>query len=74
MPANAGRSACATCPTVTPSEPASAAIELHVEFGLLAARGQADVDRAGHLASRAPSRRSATLLQLAPHPGRATCS
>ena len=48
MPANAGRSACATWPTVTPSEPARPALDLHVELRLLALRRQPDVDRAGH--------------------------
>ena len=36
MPANAGRSACATWPTVTPSDPASARSMLDLELGLLA--------------------------------------
>ena len=50
IPANAGRSACATWPTVTPNEPASAAIQIHVDLGLVALGRQADVHGARHLA------------------------
>ena len=52
MPANAGRSACATWPTVTPERSRPAAIELHVELRLLSLRREPDVDGAGHLSAR----------------------
>ena len=58
MPANAGRSDCATWPTVSPSEPARPRLRSTVELGLLALGREPDVHRARHLLHhrRAPAR------------------
>ena len=48
MPANDGRSACATCATERPSEPARPAIEIHRLLLTCPAHRQPDVDRARH--------------------------
>ena len=49
MPANAGRSDCATCPTVTPSEPARPRLSSTSSSGFCPLRREADVHRARHL-------------------------
>ena len=69
MPANAGRSACATCPTRDAERPGEAAVELHVELRLLPARRQADVHRARHLRAPPSATWSASCVQHRRCPG-----